>query len=88
MARVSTYLNFARNTEEAFSFYKSVFGGDYGRGGISRFRDIPPAEGMPEIAEEDKDLIMHVELPIVGGHLLYLKRDKFPHSLNLKFQSR
>jgi PhnB protein len=70
MASVGTYLNFPRNTEEAFSFYKSVFGGEYSRGGISRFSDIPPAEGAPLIAEEDKNLIMHVELPIVGGHLL------------------
>lgn len=70
MARVSTYLNFPRNTEEVFNFYKSVFGGEFGRGGISRFRDIPPAEGMPPINETDKDLIMHVELPIIGGHVL------------------
>ncbi len=30
MARVSTYLNFPRNTEEVFNFYKSVFGGEFG----------------------------------------------------------
>ena len=70
MASVGTYLNFTRNTEEAFGFYKSVFGGEYGRGGISRFSDIPPAEGIPVVAEEDKNLIMHVELPICGEHLL------------------
>jgi PhnB protein len=70
MASVGTYLNFSRNTEDAFSFYKSVFGGEYSRGGISRFNDIPPAEGVPVVAESDKNLIMHVELPIVGGHLL------------------
>jgi PhnB protein len=70
MAKVGTYLNFPRNTEEAFNFYKSVFGGEFGRGGISRFRDIPVAEGMPPLAEEDLNLVMHVELPILGGHLL------------------
>jgi PhnB protein len=70
MARVSTYLNFPRNTEEAFNFYKSVFGGEYSRGGIARFSDIPVAEGMPSIADEDKNLIMHIELPILNGHLL------------------
>jgi PhnB protein len=70
MARVGTYLNFPRNTEEAFNFYKSVFGGEFSRGGISRLGDIAAGEGMPVIAEEDKNLIMHVELPILGGHLL------------------
>jgi len=70
MARVSIYLNFSRNTEEVFNFYKSVFGGEFSGGGIARFRDIPPAEGMPPIAEEDKDLVMHIELPILGGCLL------------------
>jgi len=70
MARVNTYLNFPRNTEEAFNFYKSVFGGEFGGMGVARFRDIPPGDGAPAIAEEDKDLIMHIELPIVGGHVL------------------
>jgi len=70
MANVGTYLNFSRNTEEVFVFYKSVFGGEYSRGGIARFRDIPATEGMPPIAEEDLNLVMHVELPILGGHLL------------------
>jgi len=69
MASVSTYLNFSRNTEEAFNFYRSVFGGDF-NGGISRFRDIPESEGMPPIPEKDKDLVMHVALPILGGHML------------------
>ncbi|MGG9971764.1 VOC family protein [Ferruginibacter sp. SUN002] len=70
MARVSTYLNFPRNTEEAFNFYRSVFGGEFGGMGVARFKDIPPQEGMPSISEADKDLIMHIELPIVGGHVL------------------
>ncbi len=70
MARVSTYLNFPRSTEEAFNFYKSVFGGEFGGDGIARFGDIPASEGMPPIAEGDKNLIMHIELPITGGHVL------------------
>jgi PhnB protein len=70
MARVSTYLNFPRNTEEAFNFYKSVFGGEFSGGGMARFSDIPPSEDMPPLAEEDKNLVMHIELPIVGGHVL------------------
>jgi len=69
MAQVGTYLNFPRNTEEAFNFYQSIFGGEF-VGGISRFRDIPPMEGMPALAPEDLDLVMFVALPILGGHLL------------------
>lgn len=70
MSRVSTYLNFSRNTEEAFNFYKSVFGGDFTNGGIARFGDIPATEGAPPIPEEDKKLVMHIELPILNGYLL------------------
>jgi PhnB protein len=69
MATVGIYLNFSRNAEEAFNFYKSVFGGEFS-GGISRFSDIPPQDDMPPLPEEDKNLVMHVTLPILGGHLL------------------
>ncbi len=70
MARVSTYLNFPHHTEEAFNFYKSVFGGEFGGSGIARFGDIPATEGMPPLAEAEKNLVMHIELPILGGYLL------------------
>lgn len=70
MSKTSTYLNFNRNAEEAMNFYKSVFGGEFGGNGISRFRDIPPSDDMPPIAEADLDLVMHVDLPILGGHQL------------------
>lgn len=69
MARTSTYLNFTRNTLEAFEFYKKVFGTDF-EGPISYMGDVPPQEGQPELAEEDKKLIMHIQLPILGGHVL------------------
>ena len=59
MAKVGTYLNFARNTEEAFNFYKTVFGGEFAGPGFSRFRDIPPSPDVPPVAEADKDLVMH-----------------------------
>ena len=81
MARTSTYLNFPRQTEEVFNFYKSVFGGDF-VGGISRFSDIPPEEGAPSIAEENKNLVMHVELPITGGH--HLMGTDAPESMGFK----
>lgn len=70
MARVSTYLNFPRKTEEAFNFYKSVFGGEFSPGGISRFKEIPQPAGAPPMAKDDENLVMHVELPIMGGHVL------------------
>ena len=70
MSSVSTYLNFNRNTEEAFNFYKSVFGGEFLGQGIMRMGDIPPQEGMPPMAEEDKNLVMHVELKILNSHTL------------------
>lgn len=69
MARVSTYLNFSRNTEEAFNFYKSVFGTEF-EGAIDRMGDVPPQEGQPELSEDDRNLVMNVQLPILGGHML------------------
>jgi len=69
MARVSTYLNFPRTTEEAFGLYRSVFGGEF-NGPIRRFADIPPSPGQPPLAEADRQLVMHVELPILAGHVL------------------
>jgi PhnB protein len=69
MARTSTYLNFMGKTEGAFRFYKSVFGTDFGVP-IHRMGEAPAAPGMPPIPEAEKQLIMHIELPIVGGHVL------------------
>lgn len=69
MATVSTYLNFPGNTEEAFNFYKSVFGGEF-RGGIMRFSDVPAMDGMPPFPEDARNMVMHIELPILGGHIL------------------
>ena len=68
MASVSTYLNFERDTEAAFNFYKSVFGGEFFGQGIMRMGDVPPQDGMPPLSEEDKKLVMHVELRILGEH--------------------
>ena len=66
MASVSIYLNFTDQTEEAFLYYREVFGGEF-NGPISRFGDMPPQEGMPELSEKQKMGVMHVELPIPGG---------------------
>ena len=82
MERVSTYLNFPRNTQDVFNFYRSVFGGEFSGGGIAHFGDIPTSDKMPPLAEQDKNLVMHIELPIVGGHVLM--GSDAPESLGLK----
>ncbi len=66
---VGTYLNFPGNTEEAFLYYQTVFGGEF-LGGISRFGDAPPHEDQPPMPEHLKNMVMHIALPILGGHLL------------------
>jgi PhnB protein len=67
MPVINPYLTFKGNCEEAFNFYRSVFGGEFAY--IGRFGDMPPQEGhtMPE---SDKDKIMHVSLPIGKGTIL------------------
>jgi PhnB protein len=69
MASVTTYLNFPRSTEAAFTFYKSVFGTEFSTP-IGRFSDVPAQPGQPPMAEADKNLVMHVALPILGGHII------------------
>jgi len=68
MASVSTYLIFSRQTFPAFEFYKSVFGTEYIS--IMRHGDVPQPEGQPGADEADKNLIINVQLPILGGHIL------------------
>jgi len=60
MTKLNTYLNFAGNTEEAFNFYKSVFGGEFAA--VIRFKDMP-MEGV-KLSEQDANKIMHIGLPI------------------------
>ena len=68
--RVTTYLNFNGNTEEAFNFYKTVFGGQFTGGGLQRFGDASLPSGHPPLNDADKKLILHAELTILGGHVL------------------
>jgi PhnB protein len=67
--RVSTYLNFMGTAEDAFDFYRSVFGTDL-LGPIWRMGDMPSDPDSPPLSETEKNMIMHMELPIVGGHVL------------------
>jgi PhnB protein len=69
MARVTTYLNFAGNTEEAFLFYKSVFKTEFFMP-IMRFSDGPPCPGQPPMSPAQAKMVMHASLPILGGHVL------------------
>lgn len=69
-ARTTTYLNFPGNTEEAFNFYKSVFKTEFNGEGVKRFGEIPAQAGHPPVADNVKKMVLHVELPILGGHVL------------------
>jgi PhnB protein len=60
MATINPWINFNGNTEEAFTFYKSVFGGEFAK--VLRFKDIASTE-FP-VPEKEENKIMHIALPI------------------------
>lgn len=66
MPQINPYIHFNGNTEEAFTFYQSVFGGDFAM--VSRFKDL----SMPghSISEKEADKIMHIALPIGKSSVL------------------
>lgn len=66
MAQINPYIAFNGNAEEAFNFYKSVFGGEFKS--IVRFKDIPSG-GDKKWKDSESDKIMHIALPI-GGNIL------------------
>ena len=59
MVIANPYLHFNGNCEEAFNFYRSVFGGAFSL--ISRFKDVPPEQAFPE---KEADKILHIALPV------------------------
>lgn len=65
MAAVNPYLNFNGNAEEAFNFYKSVFGGEFSM--VMRYKDVPSEHQM---GESDGNKIMHISLPLAHETLL------------------
>ena len=69
MARTSIYLNFPGHAEAAFNFYREVFGGEF-IGHVARFGDMPPDPGQPPMTEADRQLVLHIELALPGGHVL------------------
>lgn len=70
MAQVATYLFFNGQTEAAFRFYQQVFQTDFMTEGFMRYGDAPSDALDDGMSEADKALVMHVTLPIIGGHLL------------------
>lgn len=69
MPRTDCYLNFMGNTEEAFNFYKSVFGREFSY--LVRYKDTPEAE---RLSPADQEKLMHVSLPI-GEHSTLMGTD-------------
>ena len=70
MALINPHINFNGNAEEAFTFYKSVFGGDFLK--IIRFRDLSSPEFS--VADHEANKIMHIALPI-GKHNVLIAND-------------
>lgn len=66
MVTINPYLNFPGNSEEAFNFYKSVFGGDF-IGGVSRFADTPEGD---KLSAAEKQKVMHIALPIGKANMI------------------
>jgi PhnB protein len=66
MRAINPWINFNGNAEEAFTFYKSVFGGEFAK--VVRFKDIASAE-FP-VADNDANKIMHIALPIGKNNVL------------------
>ena len=66
MASINPYIHFNGNAEEAFAFYKSVFGGEFAM--IARFKDLASDE-FP-VSEKEADKIMHIALPIGKSSVL------------------
>ena len=68
MASVSTYINTLGRTEEAFAFYRSVFGGEFTD--LVRFRDMDMGPAGENLSADELNCILHIALPILGGHVL------------------
>ncbi|RED21966.1 PhnB protein [Flavobacterium cutihirudinis] len=81
MTSVNPYLIFNGNCEEAFLFYKSVFGGEFPY--IGKFKDMPAEDGCEQISEKDANRVMHVSLPI--GDTILMGSDSNEQSGDVTF---
>jgi PhnB protein len=70
MATINTWINFNGNAEEAFTFYKSVFGGEFSK--VMRFKDI--ASDELRVAEKEENKLMYISLPI-GNNTVLIAND-------------
>ena len=68
MTKINPYLNFKGETEEAFNFYKSAFGGEFEA--VMRYGDVQGQEGCENLPDEDKNKIMHISLSISDDYIL------------------
>jgi len=71
MATINTYLHFEGDTEEAFNFYKSVFGGEFAF--LLRYSEAAQRygeSGFGEVSDDEKEKIMHIALPIKKDNVL------------------
>jgi len=65
MVTINPYLNFPGNTEEAFNFYRSIFGGEFA--GLTRFNDTQDGS---KLNAKEKEMLMHISLPVGKGNTL------------------
>jgi PhnB protein len=84
MPKFNAYLNFDGKAEEAFNFYKSIFGGEFA-GGVMKMGDAPGTEG---ISESEKNRVMHVALPITGGDYFGSFKDKYGVCWMISYSNR
>lgn len=83
MITINPYLIFNGTCEAAFTFYKSVFGGEFPY--LGKFKDMPKEENTPELSEEDGNRVMHVCLPI--GKMVLMGSDSNSVSGDVAFGS-
>ncbi len=68
MVTINPYLTFKGTCEEAFNFYKSVFGGEFSY--VGRFKNMPPSDDYPPVPKNEENKIMHISLPISNETIL------------------
>jgi PhnB protein len=84
MVKINSYINYPGNCEEAFNFYKSVFGGEFKE--LHRYKDMP---NSAECSENDKTKLMHVSLPLdnetilMGSDVPESMMDKYVQGTNI-----
>jgi len=78
---INIYLTFNGICEDAFEFYKSVFGGDFSH--LGRFSEMPNQDDMPSIEENDKNKVMHVSYPI--GEAVLMGSDTVSGFVSVEF---